>query len=113
VYLHKTGVVAEQLLVRVLKRAKQLSAKGIKLPASEALHFFIQNDIILADFTEAVLNTFAKLDDNDIISAMKRWVDHEDFVLSNLCNMLLNRNLLKIKVKSKPFAVQKIEEKRK
>lgn len=113
VYLHKTGVVAEQLLVRVLKRAKQLSAKGMKLPASEALQFFIQNDIVLADFTEDVLNTFAKLDDNDIISAMKKWVEHDDFVLSNLCDMLLNRDLLKVKVKSKPFAVQKVGEKRK
>ena len=113
VYLHKTGVVAEQLLVRVLKRAKQLSAESVELPASKALQFFLQNDISLDDFSQEVLDTFAKLDDNDIISAMKSWIDHEDFVLKNLCEMLLYRNLLKIKVKPKPFSTQKLEAKRK
>lgn len=111
VYLHKTGVVAEQLLVRVLKRAKQLTAKGIELPASNALRFFLYNDINLNNFSDEVLDTFSKLDDNDIISAMKSWVDNDDFVLKNLCEMLLYRDLLKVKVKSKPFPVKKIKAK--
>lgn len=112
VYLHKTGVVAEQLLVRVLKRAKQLSAQGVELPASNALQFFLKNDIGLEDFSEKVLDTFALLDDNDIISAMKSWINSDDFVLKNLCEMLLYRDLLKIKVKSKAFPNSKLVSKR-
>ena len=113
VYMHKTGVVAEQLLVRVLKRAKYLTAQGIDLPASIPLKYFLHNHIDIDNFSEEILKIFSKLDDNDIISAMKNWVDNEDFVLKNLCDMLLNRDLLKIKVKSKPFPQRKIEEKNK
>ena len=113
VYLHKTGIVAEQLLVRVLKRAKQLSAKGVVLPASNGLSFFLNNNISINDFSEEVLDTFSKLDDYDIISAMKTWVSNDDFVLKNLSKMLLNRDLLKIKVRPQDFSNQKIEEKRK
>ncbi|MCZ4318980.1 HD domain-containing protein [Aequorivita viscosa] len=113
VYLHKTGIVAEQLLVRVLKRAKQLTAQGVDLPASKGLNFFLKNTINLNDFSEEVLDTFSKLDDYDIISAMKMWVNNDDFVLKNLSKMLLNRDLLKIKVKSKVFPQHKINEKRK
>lgn len=111
VYLHKTGVVAEQLLVRVLKRAKFLSSKGIDLPASKPLKYFIDNHIGVEDFSEKVLEIFSKLDDNDIVSAMKNWVEADDFVLRNLCEMLLNRDLLKVKVKSRPFLKGKLEEK--
>ncbi len=112
VYLHKTGIVAEQLLVRVLKRAKQLSVQGIDLPASNSLKFFLNNTINFNDFSELVLDTFSKLDDYDIISAMKMWVGSDDFVLKNLSKMLLNRDLLKVKLKSQPFSIQKIKKKR-
>ncbi len=108
VYLHKTGLVAEQLLLRVLKRAKELTQRGDDLPASEALSFFLKNHISLEDFSEDVLDTFSKLDDYDIISAMKSWVNSKDFVLSNLAKMLLNRDLLKIKLKSKPISSEKL-----
>lgn len=112
VYLHKTGIVAEQLLVRVLKRAKQLSEKGIELPASDGLRFFLNHNINIENFSEEVLDTFSKLDDYDIISAMKMWVGNKDFVLKNLSKMLLNRDLLKVKVKSQPFSIQKTTEER-
>lgn len=112
VYLHKTGIVAEQLLVRVLKRAKQLTAQGVELPASNGLLFFLKNNISINDFSEDVLNTFSKLDDYDIISAMKAWVGNDDFVLKNLSKMLLNRDLLKVKVKSEPFSNESVEDKR-
>jgi HD superfamily phosphohydrolase len=112
VYLHKTGIVAEQLLVRVLKRAKQLSEKGIELPASDGLRFFLNHNINIENFSEEVLDTFSKLDDYDIISAMKMWVGNKDFVLKNLSKMLLNRDLLKVKVKIQPFSIQKIKEER-
>lgn len=108
VYLHKTSLVAEQLLIRVLKRAKELVEKGVVLPASSALSYFLSNKITTNNFDKATLDLFAQLDDYDIISAMKEWQFHEDFVLSNLCSMILNRELLKIKFKKKSFKDQKI-----
>ncbi|WP_242093407.1 HD domain-containing protein [Aestuariivivens sediminicola] len=102
VYLHKTGLVAEQLLIRVLQRAKELTGRGIHLPSSEALAFFLKHDINDLNFNHAVLNVFAQLDDYDIVSAMKEWQKEDDFVLKNLCNMIINRNLLKIKIKDEP-----------
>lgn len=101
VYLHKTSVVAEQLLMRVLKRAKELSHKGIELKASSALTYFLKNEIKGAIFTRETLDVFAHLDDYDIVSAMKEWQYHEDFVLKNLCDMIINRDLLKVKLKNK------------
>lgn len=101
VYLHKTGLVAEQLLIRVLKRAKELYDLGHKLQASSALVYFMKNKISTNNFSENTLQVFSNLDDYDIISAMKQWQFHDDFVLSNLCEMIINRNLLKIKLKNK------------
>lgn len=111
VYLHKTGIVAEQLLVRILRRAKDLSAEGIELPASKALGFFLKNNIKLSNFSEEVLDTFAKLDDSDILWAMKTWSENDDFVLRNLSRMLLERDLLKIQVKTKPIPAEKVDRK--
>ncbi|WP_432410449.1 HD domain-containing protein [Rasiella sp. SM2506] len=112
VYLHKTSLVAEQLLVKMLKRAKYLSDKGAEVPASTALSYFLRNHVSAQDFSAEILDTFATLDDYDIVSAMKTWVHHEDFVLSELSKMLLNRDLLKIKLKKKPIPKEKMEEKR-
>ncbi len=113
VYLHKTGIVAEQLLLRVLKRAKELTQQGIELPASDALTFFLKNNISIEGFSKEVLHTFSKLDDYDIISAMKSWANSKDFVLRSLSEMILNRDLLKIKLKEKPISIEKVTEKRK
>lgn len=112
VYLHKTGIVAEQLLVRVLKRAKELTLKGVELPASEALRYFLKNKVNIDNFSDEVLEKFSRLDDYDIICAMKQWQDEDDFVLKNLCAMILNRNLLKIKVRSQPFSSDKVQSKK-
>ncbi|RAJ26791.1 hypothetical protein LX77_01046 [Gelidibacter algens] len=101
VYLHKTSVVAEQLLMRVLKRAKELSQKGVDLKASRALDYFLKNEINGSNFNTETLEIFAHLDDYDIVSAMKEWQYHEDFVLKNLCDMIINRDLLKVKLKDK------------
>ncbi len=111
VYLHKTGIVAEQLLLRLLKRAKELTDQGVELPASAALSFFLNNAITKETFTKDVLDTFSKLDDYDIVSAMKSWVSSEDFVLKTLAQMLLDRDLLKIKMKKKPVSSEKIKKK--
>ncbi|WP_111660746.1 HD domain-containing protein [Olleya aquimaris] len=109
VYLHKTSLVAEQLLIRVLKRAKELTKNGVSLNASQPLSFFLNNEITLKEFNNNCLETFAKLDDYDIVSAMKNWQYHEDFVLSNLCEMIINRNLLKIKIKKKPIKTESLQ----
>ena len=97
-YLHKTSVVAELILTKILKRAKELTQKGITLPCSEPLQFFMQNKISLADFDKSVLDKFAFLDDYDIMGAIKSWQFHDDFVLQSLCKMILNRDLLKIQM---------------
>lgn len=109
VYLHKTGLAAEQLLIRVLKRAKQLVSDGVDLPASRALSYFLENNITQADFSDEILERFAKLDDYDIVSAMKEWMYCDDFVLKNLCEMLINRNLLKVKFRKQAISGNKIE----
>ncbi len=110
VYLHKTSIVAESLLIRVLQRAKELVNKGVKLIASEPLTFFLENKITSENFTSEVLQTFSRLDDYDIVSAMKEWSNSDDFVLSTLSSMIIDRDLLKIKVKKKPFQKKKKEE---
>lgn len=101
VYLHKTGLVAEQLLIRALKRAKELINRGVNLPASQALSFFLKNKITKSTLNFEALEIFLELDDFDVISALKEWQYSKDFVLSNLCKMILNRELLSIKVQSK------------
>lgn len=97
-YLHKTSVVAELILTKILKRAKELTQKGITLPCSEPLQFFLQNKISLENFDKNVLDKFSYLDDYDIMGAIKAWQFHDDFVLQSLCRMILNRDLLKIQM---------------
>ena len=109
VYLHKTGLVAEQLLIRVLKRAKELIKNGEQLEASTPLLYFLTNEISIENFDLNTLQTFSKLDDFDVISAIKSWQYHDDFVLQNLCNMIINRTLLKIKIKDKKFENKKLQ----
>jgi HD domain protein len=109
VYLHKTSVAAEQILIRLLNRAKELVQQGQKLTMSTALAFFVKNKISKDNFSQEVLEMFARLDDTDIISAMKEWQFHPDAVLSKLSKMLLNRDLPKIKVRLNDFEEQKIK----
>ncbi len=109
VYLHKTGIVAEQLLIRILKRAKELLKKGEPMHCTEALLFFMTNKISKENFDASVLERFSKLDDTDILAAIKLWQDHDDFVLSTLCQMVIHRRLLKIKLKKKPIDTVTVE----
>lgn len=109
VYLHKTSVAAEQILIRLLNRAKELVQQGQELSMSTALAFFVKNKISKDNFSQEVLEMFARLDDTDIISAMKEWQFHPDVVLSKLSKMLLNRDLPKIKVCLNDFEEQKIK----
>lgn len=97
-YLHKTSLVAELILTKVLKRAKELTEKGVILPCSEALQFFMQHKITMETFDSETLDLFSQLDDFDIISALKSWQKQDDFILSSLSKMIINRDLLKIKL---------------
>ncbi|PJB11893.1 MAG: phosphohydrolase [Flavobacteriales bacterium CG_4_9_14_3_um_filter_40_17] len=104
VYLHKTSVAAELLLTNTLKRAKELVDKKQTINASKALSFFIQNYVSEENFDEKTIAVFSQIDDYDIIAALKDWQHHDDFVLSTLSRMLLNRKLFKIKVKDRPIS---------
>ena len=103
-YLHKTSLVAELILTNTLKRAKELTQKGIVLPCSKALQYFMQNKVELADFNDSILDKFSQLDDYDIISALKSWQENDDFILSSLSKMIINRDLLKIKLGNDKFS---------
>ena len=97
-YLHKTSLVAELTLTKVLKRAKELTNKGIQLTCSDPLLFFMKNKVTLENFDAKNLDLFSQLDDFDVISALKSWQNHDDFILSSLSKMIINRDLLKIKL---------------
>ena len=114
VYLHKTGVVAENMIINVLKRAKMLSQSYAPLFVSHELDFFLKTEIHPSKLTKAILDNFSELDDNDLVSALKSWKNHPDFVLSNLSKRLLDRQLLKIEFYSKhdiKSALEKIKTK--
>ncbi|MBQ8593620.1 MAG: HD domain-containing protein [Bacteroidaceae bacterium] len=100
VYLHKTSVACEKMLVNTLTRAKELAHQGIELFASPALRYFLYNDIKAADFHEQpiCLDNYTKLDDNDIWTSLKVWCEHPDKVLSILSNGLINRELFKVEI---------------
>lgn len=111
VYLHKTVLSAEHLLVNILSRAKELCAKGIDLFATPALLLFLKNNFSKNDFVSnsQVLTAFAELDDNDIFTSVKVWQEASDPILALLCRCLVNRNLFKIELQNEKFAESKIE----
>ncbi|MCL6266030.1 HD domain-containing protein [Flagellimonas myxillae] len=110
VYLHKTGLGAEQMLIRIMERARTLVNEGVTLAASANFLYFLKGEAV-SQLEESTLVKFAQLDDVDIISAIKSWQHHDDLVLSELCTMLLNRNLLHVKIKNKPIPTERIEAK--
>lgn len=114
VYLHKTVVSAEHLLINTLKRAKQVSLEGKELFASPALAYFLKNNITRSDFetNPLTLDTFALLDDYDIMGAIKVWQFCDDTILSDLSKRLINRKLFKIKISKEPFSESELNTKR-
>jgi len=100
VYLHKTSVAAEKMLVNILKRAKELAAEGEVLFASPALHYFLYNEVNKNQFlhSQEALECFALLDDSDVICAIKVWSTHSDMVLSVLSKAFINRQLFKVEI---------------
>ncbi len=112
VYLHKTTVCAEKMLIQIIKRAQYLSQTGEKVFASEALNVFLQQKITLEDFSQNALflQAFTSLDDYDLWGAIKIWKNHNDPVLSLLCNQLLERKLFRIEISRTQFEEEKIEQ---
>jgi uncharacterized protein len=102
VYLHKTSVAAEKMLVNILKRAKELASKGVELFATPALHYFLYQKVSITDFsaTGNAFENFVMLDDSDFFSAIKVWSNHPDFVLSLLCKSFINRKLFKVEIRT-------------
>ena len=110
VYLHRTVLSAEHMLMLALKRAKHLSKKGEKLFGSPALSTFLNNDFEKEAFIKKpeILELFCDLDDTDILGAMKAWRNNDDKVLADLSSRLLDRNLFRIELKSEPFTQAEI-----
>ena len=110
VYLHKTVVSGEFMLINILRRAKKLIERGENLFGSPALLFFMSNSVQKVDFetNPEILKTFAQLDDFDVMGAVKVWQFHPDKVLSLLSRNLVNRNLHKVEIAKEPFSPDRI-----
>lgn len=109
VYLHKTVLSAENLLVNILRRAKELAAAGATLFATPALQLFLANDFTQEDFKRkpSLLDEFSKLDDNDVIASVKVWSEGGDPILARLCLNLLNRRLFKVEIQNSAIAPER------
>ena len=112
VYFHKTVLAAEQLLLNILKRAKEISSQGVDLFAAPDFKLFLKNNPSIDDFKKdpRYLNAFSTLDDHDIYSAIKVWRSSEDHVLSTLCKYLISRDLYKIELHNEPISPIYLEE---
>ena len=110
VYLHKTVLCVEWMLVKAIERAKALTATGVELSCSEALHFFLKNQLTLSDFetNDTAIQHFSNLDDIDVFAALKTWKTTSDHVLSFLCSAILNRHLFKIEMYNEAVLPQKL-----
>ena len=109
VYLHKTSIAAEQMLLNILRRAKELASNGDSLFGTPALHYFLYNEINEKNFMSSnlPLENFAWLDDSDVVSAIKVWSSHKDIVLSTLCEAFTNRHLFKVEIGTEPYDEEK------
>jgi HD superfamily phosphohydrolase len=117
VYMHKTVISCESLLVNVLRRAKELAGEGVDLYATPALRFFLYNNLGKADlgnnhqFTPGIIAAnFTRLDDSDILFSAKYWVDHSDRVLADLSRRLSQRDLFSIELQDTPFPEHRVSE---
>ena len=110
VYLHKTSVAYERMLISALLRAKELAARGEEVFASPALRFFLYNDIDRNAFLECpeCLENFIRLDDNDIWTSLKVWCSHPDKVLSTLSTGMVDRRIFKVEISSEPVSRERI-----
>ena len=117
VYMHKTVLSSESLLVNILKRAKEIATNGNDLFTTPALRFFLYNNISHSDLTDEgkftpgmIASNFTRLDDSDILVCAKYWADHSDRVLSDLSGRLLRRDLFAIELQNEPFAMKRVND---
>jgi hypothetical protein len=117
VYMHKAVLSSESLLVKVLKRAKELAMQGADLFATPALRFFLYNNIGPEELGDSgvfspglIASNFTRLDDTDILASAKYWADHNDPVLSDLSARLMTRKLLAVELQNEPFSDARIDE---
>jgi hypothetical protein len=117
VYMHKTVLSSERLLVNILKRAKEIATNGNDLFTTPALRFFLYNNISHSDLTDEgkftpgmIASNFIRLDDSDILVCAKYWADHSDRVLSDLSGRLLRRDLFAIELQNEPFAMKRVND---
>jgi len=111
VYLHKTVLAAEHILMRILKRAKLLTEEGEVLFATSALSTFLKNNFDKTLFREdsTAISAYSQLDDFDIMASIKEWTKHKDPILSYLSHCIVNRNLFGIEIQDKAFKYEKIQ----
>jgi hypothetical protein len=111
VYLHKTVVAAEQLLIKIIQRAQYLASQGETLFATPALQYFLYHQIGKKEFykNNEAFDNYCLLDDDDIFTSIKVWCNHNDKILSTLCNMLRNRKLPKVMLQNAPFDKTTVE----
>ena len=112
VYLHKTAVAYENVLVNALSRAKYLVHEGENVFAAPALYYFLCNDVDSDWFLShsEALEIYRELDDNDIWSALKVWSHHSDKILSMLSSDMINRNIFKVEISNVPFSDVYVQE---
>ena len=108
VYLHKTSVAAEQLLIKILTRAKELASRGVELFCAPSLHYFLYNHVTAKDFAlgSEAMKQYALLDDSDVLSAIKAWMSCDDKVLSALSTAFTNRQLYRARLLTEPLTEQ-------
>lgn len=111
VYLHKTAVAYEKVLVNALMRAKELIRQGNELFATPALQYFLSNDVNAKWFADdgTTLNMYQELDDNDIWSSLKVWKHHDDVIMSTLSTDMVERKIFKVEVYDEPISEERIE----
>ena len=109
VYLHKTSVAYEKMLISTLRRAKELASQGVELFASPALHYFLYQDIDRDAFLSCPesLENFIQLDDNDIWTSLKVWCQHPDRVLATLSQGMVNRHVFKVEIFTEPIGEER------
>jgi HD superfamily phosphohydrolase len=111
VYLHKTVLSAEMMLVKIIRRAKEILKNGDRLnAATDTFDFFLRN---ADNKIENHLNLFCRLDDYDVMATIKNWCSHPDKILSTLCRLIIERKLLKVKYEAEPVSQYIVDEKKK
>ena len=111
VYLHKTVIAAEQMLVKILERAQELTSNGIELFATPDFAHFLNHSITNNDFNAdpVHLETFSRLDDHDIFISIKVWAGHNDIILSTLCKNIISRNLYQVEITNEPPLLEHVD----